>query len=167
MEPLASLNGLVPYSGLGLPGTVVDADRDAPAFKARGKERPVQLLPDRVDEGELPTQPPPPRPQDAGDESTSSLRIGVPAGSEPETENDARAAAPRESVDLSNAAVQTPREAVTYRLYPDLVSSIQSRVVDRRTDEILRATPSDARIELAQRFQEYRPPVGTQIDLDA
>ena len=51
-------------------------------------------------------------------------------------------------------------QAVTYRHFADL-ALFQSRIVDRESDETIRAVPPDQRIELAQRFQKY---VGQRLD---
>lgn len=58
---------------------------------------------------------------------------------------------------------EAPNSAVTFRILASLDNRIQSRVVDRNTQEVLRSIPSDGLVDFYERFKELSP----RIDLEA
>ncbi len=58
---------------------------------------------------------------------------------------------------------EAPNSAVTFRILETLDNRIQSRVVDRETQEVLRSVPSEGLVDFYERFKELSP----RLDIEA
>ncbi|MBN1417142.1 MAG: flagellar protein FlaG [Planctomycetes bacterium] len=70
----------------------------------------------------------------------------------------------REGVDLSKAGVSPKNQGVTFRVFDEIANMIQARIVDRETQEVLRAVPQDELVDFRTRFRDT---VSAQVDVSA
>lgn len=162
MEPLTSLNSLHPVNPVSPSRRPVD-DRDAEASHATGKERAVEISEDR------------PEPLDAQDRhGTRSDQDGRQPGSfeTPGQGLTERAAAERERIEQEQRDRATRAEPLHERSTPAGVSVqfevdaeadlIQTRIIDRGTQETVRSIPSDEQLEAMKTLREH---LGQHVDL--
>ncbi|MEM7164644.1 MAG: hypothetical protein AAF581_04230 [Planctomycetota bacterium] len=151
MESLASVGPSPTIPVLPAPLTQ-NEQRDSSQAQPTTQQRSVELLPDRVD------------PSDSSHVSQHTRNQDEPAAGNLGTKG-ALADTRKDSIDLS-AAGGTPAKnhGVTYKVRPDLSIKFQGQVVDRANNETLKSIPTDARVEVAERYQQY---IGSNLDVRA
>lgn len=151
MEPLAASLGPVPSLPVFAAPLTPSEQRDSSQAQAPSQERPVELLPDRVD---------------ANDPGHSSQRRAAEQKAEEEKPlglAGALSQQPKQEIDLS-AIGGAKNHGVTYEVRSDLSIRFQGQVVDRNNNETVKSIPTDARVEVAERYQQY---IGSRLDVEA
>ena len=161
MEPLASVNGIPPYSTLSSGSE--DVGRDD-AAKSRSKSRSAELPVDRIDEVD----------------SLPFALTGIPSGTAAESSGgdfksqlhglaqapSAESAPPLASSDVHASDAPEGTHEVRLAPHPEVPGLVQLQVIDAETLEVQHTIPSDERIDLALRYQEQAVnPLGAEIDM--
>ncbi|MCI0650679.1 MAG: flagellar protein FlaG [Planctomycetes bacterium] len=151
MQPLAPLTGNAASAGQIGALLAAPSARDLQHERAPGRQRPLEMLPQQVEEPEASASGLASRYSE--DEANARL-LGERAGILADT---------RSRIEKEIAFALTPRSvAVTYELYPELRFRFQRLLVDRLTDEVLREIPPESFVELAIRYHEH---VGRYLDV--
>ena len=72
--------------------------------------------------------------------------------------------AERDPLTVEGPEIESHSTSVTYTVHPDLQRALQGNVIDVNTDEVLRAIPSEERIQFSKAFREQ---IGTFLDTTA
>jgi uncharacterized FlaG/YvyC family protein len=89
-------------------------------------------------------------------------RLDLAAGSRDPSEQEKKPSG-KELIEKEVKLPEAPNSAVTFRILASLDNRIQSRVVDRQTQEVIRSTPSEGLVDFYERFRELNP----RVDLEA
>lgn len=162
MEPALPTPGLAPATTIHPLISLAGERRSHPSQNAPEKQRPVELLPDRVEAGDLPDESGSAR--RAGEESARTLGAGGAPRDEEESSQTKEISELLAAPDFVKGGIAPKNQAIVYRLFPELRIHFQGQVIDRGTSETLYSVPSDQRIELYRRFEEH---LGNFLDTHA